>query len=469
MNDLVYLSATSLAQKIRQRDVSPVEVVDCLINRIEKLNPTLNAYCTLALEDAKKAAIAAENSVMQGKDIGCLHGIPVAIKDNIHVANLRYTAGAKMLSDRIAKVDHIAVKRLRDEGAIILGMTNMPEFGHKGTTDNDLFGITRNPWNPDCTPGGSSGGSASAVAAGMAYLALGGDFGGSIRIPAAFCGIVGHRPSLGRVPNIQPGADIFSTADVIGPLARSVQDTALMLTVISGEDERDPFSIGKLEALDKTEALQGMRIGWSASPTGGPVDADIAHAAKTSLETLVDLGITVEALDVELAPPNEVLFAFAAASYAHEFHNNYETIRNRLTRTHIYFLENLLQFSKLSLVDYMDAREQAMQFIEKVGQLFSRYDFIATPTTAVPAFSVDLDFGPDHINGEPIVPFNGWFFTWPFNITGHPAVSLPCGWDKNGTAYGLQLVGKRRKDALVLRLASEIESRTPHSMRHPDL
>ncbi len=226
--DLCFLSAVDVAAAIRARKISPLDIFEAVARRIEARNPELNAYCTLGLDQAREAARAAEDAVARNADLGPLHGVPIAVKDDLPVAGLPCTEGSLLHADRQASHDALAVARLRAAGAIVLGKTNMPEFGHKGTTDNLLFGMSRNPWDRQRTPGGSSGGSAAAVAAGLAYLALGTDIAGSIRIPAAFCGIVGHKPSLGRVPRVMPGVNLnlLDTTWVIGPMARTVRDAA---------------------------------------------------------------------------------------------------------------------------------------------------------------------------------------------------------------------------------------------------
>lgn len=468
MEELHYWSACRLAQKIQAKELSPLESYEHIKNRIEQFNPTLNAYCTLGLEEAKKAATLAEKQMMRGDELGPLHGVPIAIKDDISVGQMRFTAGSRLAANRIGVQDHMVVQRLREAGAIILGKTNMSEFGHKAVTDNDLFGITRNPWNLDRTPGGSSGGSACAVAAGMAYLATGGDFGGSIRVPAALCGIVGHKPSLGRVPNFQPGADLLETAYAIGPIGRSVQDVALMLNVMSGPTEKDPYSLQSMETLEDFKSLEGLRVAWCPSPTGGPVVPQIIEAALKSVNSLSELGVEVELLEMEFTPPIEALLTLGAGAYI-GLKEALENTPDMLSKTCVHQLENVFKIRDTTLEDYMNARIRTSAFIEQTAQIFERYDLIASPTVAAPACSVDLDFGPEEINSVPIDPFTGWLFTWPFNLTGHPALSLPCGWDENRTGYGLQLVGKRGEDALVLKMAMAIGEKTKALVRHPNL
>jgi Asp-tRNA(Asn)/Glu-tRNA(Gln) amidotransferase A subunit family amidase len=457
--DLCFWSAADLATAIRTREVSPLEAFDAVANRIAAVNPQLNAYCTLGLDQARAGARAAEDTVARHLDLGPLHGVPIAIKDDLPVAGLACTEGSLLFADRQAPHDALAVERLRAAGAIVLGKTNEPEFGHKGTTDNHLFGVSRNPWNLQCTPGGSSGGSAAAVAAGLAYLAVGTDVAGSVRIPAAFCGIVGHKPSIGRVPRVIPGVNlnVLDTTWVIGPMARSVRDAALMLRVLAGPDERDPFALPLPEAkeFDLDGALPGLRIAWCPSPTGGPVDPSLARAAEAAVRAMTDQGVHIEALDAPLDPPADAMRALFSAGAASAFRDVFPEVRSQLSPT---FEEFVRQGLTVTLDECVAAQVAASAFIERMAILFGRYDVLATPTTAVSAFSTDHTWGPNQVNGQTIDPHLGWFFTWPFNLTGHPAISPPCGWSSEGMPYGLQLVGRRRADGLVLRVAGAIET-----------
>jgi Asp-tRNA(Asn)/Glu-tRNA(Gln) amidotransferase A subunit family amidase len=278
-DDLCYLSAVDLAARIRAGIVSPVEVVDALRDRINRLNPKLNAYVTLDLDNARKDAEMKHVHLRQhpSADVGPLYGVPVAIKDDLEVAGLRFTSGSLLRKDHFGTCDFLAVAHLRQAGAIILGKTNEPEFGHKGVTENKLFGTTPTPCHSARTAGGSSGGSAAAVAAGMAYLALGTDIAGSVRIPASCCGIVGLKPSFGGIPRV-PGYNAFVTQWSIGPLARTVADTALALRVLAGPDDRDPFSLPALSQDDLSlgASLRGLRVIFRPCPTGVPVDGKTA-------------------------------------------------------------------------------------------------------------------------------------------------------------------------------------------------
>src|SRR6516164_1678324 len=319
--DLCYLSAVDLAARLRRGKVSPVEVVDALADRIKRLNPKLNAYVTLDLENARKDAEMKRKMRKEHPDgdLGLLHGVPVAIKDDLEVAGLRYTCGSRLREKEMGKSDDLTVARLRKAGAIILGKTNEPEFGHKGVTDNKLFGTTPTPWDRERTAGGSSGGSAAAVAAGMAHLALGTDIAGSVRIPASCCGIVGLKASFGRIPRV-PADNAFVTQWYIGPLARTVADIVLALRVLAGPDDRDPFSLAALGEKDLSLEgdLRGLRLTFCPRPTGAPVEGEVATAAEKTARLLERRGVKVVLRKEPLprAPLDALLVIFRAASLA---------------------------------------------------------------------------------------------------------------------------------------------------------
>lgn len=472
-DDLCYLSAVDLAARIRDRKVSPVEVVDALAARIKKLNPKFNAYVTLDLENARKDAEWKHKMRQQHPDgdLGLLHGVPVAIKDDLEVAKLRFTCGSRLRAKVIGQSDDLTVTRLRRAGAIILGKTNEPEFGHKGVTDNALFGTTPTPWNLQHTAGGSSGGSAAAVAAGMAYLALGTDIAGSVRIPASCCGIVGHKPSFGRVPRV-PGYNAFVTQWYIGPLARTVADTALALRVLAGPDDRDPFSLPALGEKELALAgdLRGLRLTFCPRPTGAPVEPEVAQAAERTARLLERRGMKVVLRKEPLprAPLDALIVIFRAVSLADASitdEADFKKKRDLLTKTFAAFVEPAL---RLTLGDYLAAQIRLTTFLERSAPDYWRdCDVLATPTLAVPPFSAKLPLGPDRVAGAKIDPHLEWAFTWPFNLTGQPAVSIPCGWTKQGLPLGLQLVGQRGADGLVLRVAAALEALAPWSDRRP--
>jgi Asp-tRNA(Asn)/Glu-tRNA(Gln) amidotransferase A subunit family amidase len=471
--DLCYLSAVELAARIRTGKVSPVDVIEALADRIKRLNPKLNAYVTLDLENARKEA-ETKHRIRQEHpdgDLGLLYGVPVAIKDDLEVAGLRYTCGSRLREKEVGMSDDLTVARLRRAGAIIIGKTNEPEFGHKGVTDNKLFGTTPTPWNLERTAGGSSGGSAAAVAAGLAYLALGTDIGGSVRIPASCCGIVGLKASFGRIPRV-PAGNAFITQWYIGPLARTVADTALALRVLAGPDDRDPFSLPELgeKELSLEGDLRGLRLTFCPRPTGVPLDAEVAEAAEKTVRLLQKRGMEVVLRKEPLppAPLDALRIIFRTASLADadiKDVDDFKMKRDLLTDTFAAFVEPGL---KLTLRDYLKAQADITTFLEKSARDYWKdCDVLATPTIAVPPFSTKLPLGPEQIAGEKIDPHLGWLFTWPFNLTGQPAISIPCGWTRDGLPLGLQLVGRRGADGLILRVAAAVEAQQPWKDRRP--
>src|SRR5258705_1911418 len=306
-DDLGWLSALDLTRLIRGKEVSPVEVMTALLARIDAVNPALNAYCTVAAEEASDLASAAEIGVLTGEELGPLHGVPVSIKDLLFTRRMRTTAGSRLLADHVPEEDAVAVERLRASGAIILGKTNTPEFGHKGVTDNPLFGPTRNPWNPALTAGGSSGGAGAAVAAGLAPLALGTDGGGSIRIPASFCGIYGLKPSFGRVPQ-NPGFPGWEALSHTGRMPGTVRDAALMLDAIAGPDDRDRHSLpaaGRSFREACEGGIAGLSVAWSPDLGYARVDPEVADLCAAAAERFESFGGHVEVVSPYSKDPHE--------------------------------------------------------------------------------------------------------------------------------------------------------------------
>jgi Asp-tRNA(Asn)/Glu-tRNA(Gln) amidotransferase A subunit family amidase len=482
--ELHYWSATAVADAIRRREITPLEVFEAVKRRIDAVQRRVNAYCEpLDLDQAREAAVEKTEALTRNGPVGPLHGVPVAVKDDLAVRKMRYTCGSNLMANYIPEDDDLIVKRLKQAGAVILGKTNLPEFGHKGTTDNLLFGTTNNPWNLDRIAGGSSGGSAAAVAAGMAYLALGTDIGGSIRIPASCCGVVGHKPSLGRIPRV-PAGNFFNMAWTSGPMARTVADVALGLHVLAGPDPRDPFSLPELGdgELDLTGELRGLRIAWSRSPTGGPVERVVAEAARSTLASLDSLGVRIEEVEDTLEAPREavdyvlsgdcmMMFVLLEAVPWWQFMvlrlKGWFFKRYRLSPSFAPFARRTFL---TSLQRYITAQMEITDFVEKkANRVFTAHDLLASPTVALPPFPHPglAELGPREVDGQRIDRHLGWFFTWPFNLTGQPAISIPCGWSEEGLPLGLQIIGRRGADGLVLRVAAAIERLRPWDGRKP--
>jgi aspartyl-tRNA(Asn)/glutamyl-tRNA(Gln) amidotransferase subunit A len=459
--DLCYSSASELATKIRDRDVSPIEVVRAVLERIARLNPALNAYCTLMAEEALAEAQRAEVAMTSTAELGPLHGVPISIKDNIHVKGVRTTFGSKLMEDFVPNADAPLVERLRKAGAIIVGRTNTPEFGWKGVTDNLVFGITRNPWNMELTPGGSSGGASAAVAAGLGPIGIGTDGGGSLRIPASFCGLVGHKPSFGRVPHY-PGISIGSLRH-LGAITRTVGDTALALDVISGPDDRDPTSLaGRADLMREIEeGIEDLRIAYSSDLGYAQVDDEVARSCEQAATRFAEAGASVERIDLDWEDPypcwSVLFYGGATARLGREVAEHGHLLDPGLRRC----VEEGL---KLRSIDHSDALTAANEFWQKVRQLFEHFDLLITPSLAVLPFPV----GQNNADLFPDEELRWTQFTYPFNLTGQPAVSVPCGWSRSDLPIGMQIVGRRFADATVLRAARVWEQIQPWAGRRPN-
>jgi aspartyl-tRNA(Asn)/glutamyl-tRNA(Gln) amidotransferase subunit A len=465
--DLCWMSAAALAAAIRKKKLSPVEVVRAVLARIERLNPLLNAYVTLTPEQALRDARAAERAVgKKGAKLGALHGVPFSTKDLVITKGVRTTFGTRFYADNVPTEDAPMVARMKAAGGIQLGKTNTPTFGWIGATHNLVFGVTRNPWNTDRTPGGSSGGASAAVAAGLGPMAIGTDGGGSIRIPASFAGIFGHKASYGRIP-VYPPSGAWSLSH-IGPMTRTVEDAALMMNACAGPDERDQYSL-PASGVDYVKALRGslkgLRVGWSpdlgfARVVDPEVEATCAKAARRFRE----LGAKVD--EVRLAWPSpksawEAVFCGGIATRMAPYLDRPNDIDPGL-------LPIIQDAVKWPATRYVQAWFDRLTWYDHVRRYFDGHDLLLTPTIATPPFKVGLD-NPTEIAGRPVEPYDWIPFTYPFNLTGNPAASVPCGFTKDGLPIGLQIVGRRFDDVTVLRAAAGYERLAPWADKKPPL
>lgn len=465
-DELCWKSASDLAAAIKRRKISPVEVVDAVLARIEKLNSTLNAYCTVTADSARRGAKSAERALMKrGARLGLLHGVPFSIKDLIITKGVRTTWGTRLYADHVPQEDAPVVGRLKAAGGIMVGKTNTPMFGWIGATHNLLFGATRSPWNLDRTPGGSSGGAGAAVAAGMAPLAVGTDGGGSIRIPASFSGIFGLKPSYGRVPTYPPSA-AWSLSHA-GPMTRTVADAALMLNVIAGPDERDQYSLPPA-GVDYVKALKGslrgLRVAWSSTlGFAHVVDPEVLAATERAARGFKAFGCRVDVVDVKFPDPSEAWNAIFCGGIATRLTPYFPDRRSDIDPGLVRIIEETLKWPPTK---YVQAWFDRLAFWDAVRKLFVTYDLLLTPTVACPPFKIGLD-NPTEIAGTPIQPY-GWIpFTYPFNMTGQPAASVPCGFTRDGLPIGLQIVGRRFDDRTVLRAAAAFEKARPWAGKRP--
>jgi aspartyl-tRNA(Asn)/glutamyl-tRNA(Gln) amidotransferase subunit A len=465
--DLCYMSARKLASAYRRRTLSPVEVVDAVLARIETLNPTLNAFCLVLPEQAREEAKRAEVAFRRKKKVGPLCGIPVSIKDLIFTKGIRTTGGSKIFEHFVPDEDETPVGRLRAAGAVIVGKTNTPEFGYMGVTQNPLFGITRNPWDLDKTAGGSSGGAAAAVAAGLCPLALGSDGGGSIRIPASFSGIFGFKGSFGRVPH-QPGFPGWETLSHTGPLTRTVADAALMMDVIAGPDDIDRYSLPSIANTYSGSlrgGLKGTRIAWSPDLGYATVEPEVLKMTAEAVRVFQKAGCKVKEHNPKLDCPEREFSTIVFCEYHAALGDQLEQWRGNMDPPLVTLIE---MGKKFSAKDYVRAAFRRQEFHVKAQKIFREYDFLLTPTTAVPAFKAGK-MAPEVVAGKRLSPI-GWMpFTYPFNLTGQPAASVPCGFTRDGLPVGLQIVGRRHDDIGVLRMAAAFERLRPWTDAKPPL
>ncbi len=464
-DDVAFASASDLASGIRAGRISPIEVTDALLSRIDAINPTVNAYCTVAGEEARRDARAAEAALSAGDPLGPLHGVPVSVKDVVFTKGLRSTRGSPIYTDLVPDQDAPLVERLKRAGAIVLGKTNTPEFGWKAVTDNRLFGRTANPWDLSRTAGGSSGGSAAALAAGLGPLSIGTDGAGSIRIPASFCGVVGLKPSFGRVP-FYP----FSAAESVahaGPMARTVADTALLLSVIAGPDDRDPNTLpdsGEDFAAAASGEVAGLRVAWSEDLGFAQVDAEVRDLFAAAVHRFADdLGCEVEEASPGFADPYEALERIFHGGIAASLVDYLPEWRDRIDPGLVGVYDRM---GALSAFDLARAGFERRAVWEQSRAFFEHRDILLTPTMPMSAFPLGTD-SPLDASGQPARILAWTPLTYPWNLTGHPALSVPCGFTESGLPVGLQIVGRRWDDATVLRVGAAYERVAPWQDRRP--
>jgi aspartyl-tRNA(Asn)/glutamyl-tRNA(Gln) amidotransferase subunit A len=457
---VIQTDAVTLARQIRTKEVSPVEVVDAVLRRIEALQPTVNAFVTVTAEEARFAAHRAEAAVMAGERLGPLHGVPFSVKDLLATKGVRTTMGSLIFADQVSSEDAVPVRRLREAGAILVGKTTTPEFGHKPLTDSPLFGSTRNPWDLSRTCGGSSGGAAAAVVTGQGPLALGTDGGGSVRLPASCCGIVGLKPTLGRVPHVHQ-ADLFSSTSYIGPMARTVAETAACLDAIVGFDAGDPYSRPEPADDARDVAVRGLRLGWLPHVGNRLVDPEVLGACEAAVRHLEGRGAHVETVEEDVSGFERTFLIGLQAGLAARVGPHMAKFRDKVA---VSLRESIDRGARWTAVDWVNALGQRTTVYRRVQALFRRFDFLLSPALSRPALPVDHDaFEPITIGGEAAGSIRGaWYpYLWPFNLSGHPAVSLPCGWSADGLPIGLQIVGPWYGDRRVLALAAQLERERP--------
>ncbi len=463
-SDLVYLSATELREEFLARRLSPVEVVEATLEQIDRLNPLLNAYVTVTADLARQQARAAERAYAAGKADAPLAGLPVSLKDLTPTRGIRTTRGSLLWKDWVPDFDPPIVERLYAAGGVLLGKTNTPEFGWKGDSGNRVVGPTQNPWKIGATAGGSSGGAAAAVAAGMGPLAQGTDGAGSIRIPAAFCGVFGFKPSFGLVPYYPASAT--GSLSHVGPITRTVRDAALFLNVLAGPDARDPHSLNA-SGVDYVQALAGgaggLRAAWSPDLGYALVEPEVLTLTAAAARVFSELGCHVEEVPAPFEDPGPIVDALWATAQAALHHGDLERVRDQLDPGRLRLIDAGL---RVPGVDVAVANLRRAEFSERVRRFMEGYDLLLTPALPVTAFDAGSD-GPGTIQGTQAPGLRWTPFTYPFNLTGQPAAAVPCGLAGNGLPVGLQIVGRWRDDATVLRAAAAFEEARPWAHLRP--
>jgi amidase len=470
MRDLCFASATELIRLYRARKASPLEAMQAIVAQVDRVNPRVNAIVTLARESALAEARAATRSLSRRSELPPLFGVPVVIKDLTTTQGIRTTYGSKIYADHVPSEDAAVVERLKAAGAIVLGKTNTPEFGAGANTFNAVFGATRNPWNLALTCGGSSGGSAVALATGMGPIAHGTDLGGSLRIPAAFCGVVGFRTTPGLVP-VYPRELAWDQLSVHGPMARTVADAALMLSVMVGPDDRSPISYAVdtrqfVKAVRKP-SVKGWRIAWTPDLAGLiPVDSEVASVAERAARIFRNLGAAVKTASPDFSETNEIVLATRGLVMAALHGDKLTRWREQMQQGLVWNIEQGLRLTAQEI-----GRGEKLRTLlwYRVRQFFERYDLLVLPTVAVKPFAVEQPY-PTEINGKPLENYIQWvFLTYAITLTGLPAISVPGGFTKGGLPVGLQIVGRRRQEAAVLTAAATFERAAPWADKIPQV
>jgi amidase len=463
-DELCDLSAIELVSRIRRKQVSAREVMTAHLARIERVNPKVNAIVTLVAERAMADASRADELTARGGTLGVLHGLPVAHKDLFDTAGIRTTKGSRIYRDTVPAQDALMVTRERAAGAITVGKTNTPELGAGSQTFNEVFGATRNPYDPTKTCGGSSGGAAVALACGLVPLADGSDFGGSLRNPAAFSNVVGLRPSPGRVPTETNGWSPFS---VWGPMARSVADLALFLSAIAGYDPRSPLSINEDPArfrgqLDRT--FKGARVAWWKGLGGIPFEPEIRTVVDANRRVFENLGCVTEEAEPDFAG---VADAFPVLRYAANYSQNAPLVRQRPDWVKDTIKYEVTEAERLTAADIGKAQTRQTQMYGQSRQFFEKYDYFVLPVTQVSPFDLNVPY-PTSIAGTAMNSYIDWMRScWYITFMSNPAMSVPAGFTAAGLPVGIQIVGRHHDEWSVLQLAHAFEQATKHGLKRP--
>lgn len=469
MSDLTFLPATELAEKIKQKEVSAVEVLQAHLDQIEKVNPTVNAIITYLPDLAMELAKEADEKLARGEKLGVLHGLPIAHKDLADTKGIRTTYGSPVFKDHVPDEDELIIERLKNAGCITLGKTNVPEFGAGSHTFNPVFGATHNPYDLSKSCGGSSGGAAVALATGMLPIADGSDMGGSLRNPASFCNVVGFRPSPGRVPSY-PKMNGWSRLSVVGPMARTVQDVALMLQAIAGYDARSPIALS--ESPEKfTQPLErdfkDVRIAWSPDLGAFPVNPQVTDVIEKQLPVFGDIGCSVDKLHPDFSAAYEIFLNLRAQGFELSFADRFEEFGAENFKETIRW--NYEMGKNLSAAEVSRANVKRTELYHRVREFMQTYEFLLLPVVQVPPFPIDDEY-PMEINGHQMTTYLDWMMACAYiTITELPAISVPCGFTEDGLPIGLQIVGRPRADFEVLQLAYAFQEATLFYQQRPSV
>jgi aspartyl-tRNA(Asn)/glutamyl-tRNA(Gln) amidotransferase subunit A len=473
-SELINLSALKAAALIRRKKLSPVEYMDAVLAQVDALEPKVNAFITLTADSARAQARKAEQAVMDGAPLGPLHGVPTGIKDLLPTKGVKTTFGSKAFADNVPDHDDILVTRLNAAGAIMIGKTTTPEFGIKGQTDAPLYGVTRNPWDLSRTSGGSSGGAAASVAAGMGPISLGSDGAGSVRIPAACCGLVGMKGTTGTVP-YQQARESLGNPVMAGPLTRTVADAVLMQSVMAGPDPMDPWTdhAGPITLLSPkllSQDLSGIRIGYLSRCANKVVASDVEAATLKALKSFEAMGAYVEEVKTPIdwmVQQQRVLYTSSIRTFLGPL---VEKWGPQLDPVLIAYIE---AGAPWSITDYMRAVVAKTELLRAVQRLFGQYDYLVSPTLTRTALDANYDSakGTVEIDGEQVGSTQaGWTaYMYPFNLSGNPALTVPSGFGDDSLPLGVQIIGPRHADGDVFRLGALLETANPWADKWPEI
>lgn len=466
--EICYLSIAKLSQLIQKKDLSPVEVVEAYLSRIDSLEPQLNSFITLLPDQAKESAKEAEKEIQAGRYLGPLHGIPFGLKDLYYVKGIRNTSGSKLYDDFIPEYDSTIALRLKKAGAILLGKLNMHPLAYGPTGENEEYGHMHNPWNIALIAGGSSGGNGSAVASGQCCFAMGSDTGGSIRIPAALCGIVGFKPTYGRLSRYGMTALAWSQ-DHPGPMTRTVEECALIMNGIAGYDPHDPTSVA-LPFTDYTKALtgqiKGLRLGVIREFFEEPIESEVKDAFWKAIDRLAEMGAIISEISWPIYHYGTAIASLIQMAEATAYHS--ELIRKNGAKIYPPVRLRLEAGIFISALDYIQAQRARTLFYNQSLNLFKKLDLLVSPTVPVKAFPIgttSLLVNNQKVNVISLLTQ----YTRPFNLNGFPAITVPCGFSEDQLPIGLQLVGRPFDEETVLRAAHAYEQATPWHLRRPSL